>query len=222
MMPIPSRTCPKATVNRAARRCLAAYLPRSSSRGAVTPCRLTLHNGLLHPTPLALAPLPATHARSITPQRQRVPERRAAISYRWVMSKPIAVPARPGLSRTPMLASADDAVRSHPVLRHPARCEGSWSQSRSQGPNSGHRRGLTADLPLSTDPDATEGPCRTPYFSATVVLRFPPVKRWVRRDRSAYLFLVPLFALCVLSFTYVINELVFKGVDAFTLHPTSD
>lgn len=50
------------------------------------------------------------------------------------MSKPIAVPARPGLSHTPALASADDAAPSQPVSPCPARSGESWSQSRSQGP----------------------------------------------------------------------------------------
>ena len=59
------------------------------------------------------------------------------------MSKPIAVPARPGPSHTSMLASADDALRSQPVSPCPARCEVSWSQSRSREPDGGHRCGLT-------------------------------------------------------------------------------
>jgi hypothetical protein len=48
------------------------------------------------------------------------------------MSKPIAVPARPGLSLTPTLASADDTEPSQPVSSCPARGEESWSQSRSR------------------------------------------------------------------------------------------
>src|SRR5215472_6607714 len=50
------------------------------------------------------------------------------------MSKPIAVPARPAPSHTPLLASADDTAPSQPVSPRPA-CSGeSWSQSRSRGP----------------------------------------------------------------------------------------
>ena len=37
------------------------------------------------------------------------------------MSKPIAVPARPGPSHTPILASADDTMPSQPVSLRPAR-----------------------------------------------------------------------------------------------------
>src|SRR6516162_7200853 len=63
------------------------------------------------------------------------------------MSKPIAVPARPGLSHAPTLASADDAVPSQPVSPRPARCDVSWSQSRSQGLDGGQRSGLTPAIP---------------------------------------------------------------------------
>ena len=55
------------------------------------------------------------------------------------MSKPIPVPARPAPSHTPILISADDTAPSQPVPPRPARCGVSWSQSRSQGPNGGHR-----------------------------------------------------------------------------------
>src|SRR5215472_4558282 len=48
------------------------------------------------------------------------------------MSKPTAVPARPGLSLTTMLASADDDAPSQPASPGPARCEVTWSQSRSR------------------------------------------------------------------------------------------
>ena len=51
---------------------------------------------------------------------------------RWLMSKPSAVATRPGLSFTPMLASADDAMQSRPVSPRLARPKVSWSQSRSQ------------------------------------------------------------------------------------------
>ena len=33
-------------------------------------------------------------------------------TYRWVMSRPCAVPTRPGLSFTPQLASHDDTTRA--------------------------------------------------------------------------------------------------------------
>jgi len=49
------------------------------------------------------------------------------------MSRPSVVATRPGLSLTPMLASADDGMQSRPVSPGSARSEVSWSQSRSQG-----------------------------------------------------------------------------------------
>src|SRR5215469_1403326 len=44
------------------------------------------------------------------------------------MSKPIAVPARPGPSHAPLLASADGTAPSRPVSLRPACCGVSWSQ----------------------------------------------------------------------------------------------
>ena len=59
----------------------------------------------------------------------------AATAERLVRHKPIAVPARPGMSHAPALASADHSAPSHPVSPRPA-CSGlSWSQSWSQQPN---------------------------------------------------------------------------------------
>ena len=46
------------------------------------------------------------------------------------MSKPIPVPARPALSHTPLLASADGIAPSQPVSPGSARSGVSWSQSR--------------------------------------------------------------------------------------------
>ena len=64
------------------------------------------------------------------------------------MSKPIDVPARPGPSHTPILISADAAVRSQPVSPCSARSEASWSQSRSRGWARGRRRERINDPPL--------------------------------------------------------------------------
>jgi hypothetical protein len=50
------------------------------------------------------------------------------------MSRPRAVPTRPGPSLTPILASADDAMQSRPVSSGPAHSGVSWSQSWSQAP----------------------------------------------------------------------------------------
>ncbi len=61
-----------------------------------------------------------------------------------------------------------------------------------------------------------------------LVLRLPPVRRWVTNQRKAgrewlvYLSVAPLFALFVAAFSFIVNEEIFKGVDAFTLHPSSE
>ena len=61
-----------------------------------------------------------------------------------------------------------------------------------------------------------------------VVLRLPPVKRWVARQQKAgrewlvYLSVLPLAVLFVLGFSFMVNEEIFKGVDAFTLHPSNE
>jgi DMSO/TMAO reductase YedYZ heme-binding membrane subunit len=61
-----------------------------------------------------------------------------------------------------------------------------------------------------------------------LVLRLPPVKRWVTRQQKAgrewlvYLSVLPLAVLFVLGFSFMVNEEIFKGVDAFTLHPSNE
>lgn len=61
-----------------------------------------------------------------------------------------------------------------------------------------------------------------------VVLRIPAVKRWVitkRKNGEAWVpwtvfsFLLLLF---VIGFVFIINELIFKGVDSFNLNPSSE
>jgi methionine sulfoxide reductase heme-binding subunit len=61
-----------------------------------------------------------------------------------------------------------------------------------------------------------------------LVLRLPPVKRWIAaRQKEGRNWLVvatilPLFALFVLGFTFIINEEIFKGIDSFTEHPSAE
>jgi DMSO/TMAO reductase YedYZ heme-binding membrane subunit len=51
-----------------------------------------------------------------------------------------------------------------------------------------------------------------------VLLRIPPVRRWVTvHRRLALAAFTPLIALAILAFAYIINEEVFKGVGAFRL-----
>ena len=63
---------------------------------------------------------------------------------------------------------------------------------------------------------------------AVASVRLPPVKRWIAeqqkagRDWLVYLAVVPLAVLFVLGFSFIVNEEIFKGVDAFTLHPSDE
>jgi methionine sulfoxide reductase heme-binding subunit len=58
-----------------------------------------------------------------------------------------------------------------------------------------------------------------------LLLRLPPVRRWVARqqkagrERAVYLAFLPLAALYVLFFAFIVNEEIFKGVSAFRLQP---
>jgi DMSO/TMAO reductase YedYZ heme-binding membrane subunit len=60
-----------------------------------------------------------------------------------------------------------------------------------------------------------------------LVLRLPPVKRWVdqqqKEDRQwlVNLAVVPMAALYVLFFAFIVNEEIFKGVSAFRLQPVN-
>ena len=60
-----------------------------------------------------------------------------------------------------------------------------------------------------------------------LVLRLPPVKRWVAqqqragRERAVYLTFLPLAALYALFFAYIVNEEIFKEVSAFRLQPVN-
>ena len=56
-----------------------------------------------------------------------------------------------------------------------------------------------------------------------IILRIPPVRRWVTAQRKAgrawlpWLVFLPLIILAVVAYCYIINELCFKGVGAFRL-----
>jgi hypothetical protein len=60
------------------------------------------------------------------------------------------------------------------------------------------------------------------------VLRLPPVRQWITRQQQAgravlvYLTVLPLAALFMLGFSFIVNEEVFKGLGAFTLHPSNE
>jgi DMSO/TMAO reductase YedYZ heme-binding membrane subunit len=61
-----------------------------------------------------------------------------------------------------------------------------------------------------------------------LTLRLPPVKRWIAaRQREGRTWLVnlaviPIFAIFVLGFIFIVNEEIFKGIDSFTEHPSSE
>jgi len=61
-----------------------------------------------------------------------------------------------------------------------------------------------------------------------VVLRLPPVRRWIAETRAAgqqwkvWLAVAPLAALWILGFAYIINEEIFTGTEAITMRPPSD
>ena len=61
-----------------------------------------------------------------------------------------------------------------------------------------------------------------------LVLRLPPVRRWIVEQRAegrswlVWLAIMPLTALYIIGFTFIINEEIFQGVFAFTIHPLED
>lgn len=61
-----------------------------------------------------------------------------------------------------------------------------------------------------------------------LLLRLPPVRRWIAKQQRAgrqwlvYAVCVPLAILFVLGFGFIVNEEIFKGSAAFTLHPHLD
>jgi sulfoxide reductase heme-binding subunit YedZ len=58
-----------------------------------------------------------------------------------------------------------------------------------------------------------------------LLLRMPPVRRWVARkqeegkQREVYLKLLPLAVLFIVGYSFIINELMFKGISAFREQP---
>jgi len=61
-----------------------------------------------------------------------------------------------------------------------------------------------------------------------LALRLPPVKRWIvarqkeGRNWLVWVTVLPIFALFVLGFAFIINEEIFKGVDSFTENPSAE
>jgi methionine sulfoxide reductase heme-binding subunit len=61
-----------------------------------------------------------------------------------------------------------------------------------------------------------------------LVLRLPPVRRWVVRQQQAgrqlmvYILFIPFALLFAAGFCLIVNEEIFKGTAAFTLHPSAD
>jgi methionine sulfoxide reductase heme-binding subunit len=61
-----------------------------------------------------------------------------------------------------------------------------------------------------------------------LILRLPPVKRWIAarqregRNWLVYATILPIFALFLFSFIFIINEEIFKGIDSFTEHPSAE
>lgn len=61
-----------------------------------------------------------------------------------------------------------------------------------------------------------------------LLLRLPPVRRWVTKQQRAgrqwlvYTAGVPLALMFLLGFVFIVNEEIFKGVATFTLHPIQD
>jgi sulfoxide reductase heme-binding subunit YedZ len=61
-----------------------------------------------------------------------------------------------------------------------------------------------------------------------VVLRLPPVRRWISEQRAAgrpsrvWLAVAPLIALYLTGFAFIINEEIFTGTMAITLRPPAD
>jgi sulfoxide reductase heme-binding subunit YedZ len=61
-----------------------------------------------------------------------------------------------------------------------------------------------------------------------LVLRLPPVTKWITarqkegRGWLVWLVIAPLFALFIFGMTFILNEEIFKGIDSFTEHPSSE
>jgi DMSO/TMAO reductase YedYZ heme-binding membrane subunit len=61
-----------------------------------------------------------------------------------------------------------------------------------------------------------------------LLLRLPPIKRWVTDQREAgqrwkiYAALAPVFALYIIAFLFIINEEIFTGTQVITMHPPAN
>jgi sulfoxide reductase heme-binding subunit YedZ len=61
-----------------------------------------------------------------------------------------------------------------------------------------------------------------------LTLRLPPVRRWIAarqkegRDWLVYLTITPILALFIFGFIFIVDEQIFKGIDSFTEHPSSE
>jgi DMSO/TMAO reductase YedYZ heme-binding membrane subunit len=61
-----------------------------------------------------------------------------------------------------------------------------------------------------------------------LTLRLPPVKRWIGARQSegrnwlVHLTILPIFALFVFGMIFIVNEEIFKGIDSFMEHPSSE
>ena len=61
-----------------------------------------------------------------------------------------------------------------------------------------------------------------------VLLRLPPIRRWVAQQREAgrqwtvWLALAPFAALYLIGFVFIINEEIFTGTKVITMHPSAD
>ncbi len=61
-----------------------------------------------------------------------------------------------------------------------------------------------------------------------VILRLPPVRRWISQQRAAgqqwkvWLALTPLAVLYIIGFIFIINEEIFTGTKVITMHPAAN
>src|SRR5580658_382889 len=61
-----------------------------------------------------------------------------------------------------------------------------------------------------------------------LVLRLPPVKRWIAARQKegqnwlVWVTILPILALFVFGFVFILNEEIFKGFDSFTEHPSGE
>ena len=61
-----------------------------------------------------------------------------------------------------------------------------------------------------------------------LILRLPPARRWIAarqkegRNWLVYVVVLPLFALFVFGFIFILNEEIFKGIDSFTENPSNE